>query len=215
MKYLEEQRVCDKFCFNLGKTFTETFQMLQQAYGEECLSCTQCYEWYQRFKTGRTSIEDDPKFGWPSMSMDDNYVEKVLAVIRQNHRLTGREVAEELGICKSLCHLILTGKLQMRHVAAKFVPCLLTDALLIHEFLTKHEMTVVPQPPYSPDLAPADFFLFSKLNSSLKGRRFQKVEEIGENLIWDSRHPAKHVPGRVPELEETLGAVYQEWRGVL
>jgi len=30
-----------------------------------------------------------------------------------------------------------------------------------------------------------------------------------------SRHPAKHVPGRVTELEKTLGAVYQEWRGVL
>ena len=30
-----------------------------------------------------------------------------------------------------------------------------------------------------------------------------------------SRHPAKQVPGRVPEVEKTLGAVYQEWRGVL
>ena len=30
-----------------------------------------------------------------------------------------------------------------------------------------------------------------------------------------SRHPAKHVPGRVSGLEKTLGAVYQEWRGVL
>ena len=60
MKDLEEQRVCVKFCFKLGKTFTETFQMLQQAYGEDCLSRTQCYEWYQRFKLGRTSIEDDP-----------------------------------------------------------------------------------------------------------------------------------------------------------
>jgi len=30
-----------------------------------------------------------------------------------------------------------------------------------------------------------------------------------------SRHPAKHVPGRVPELEKTVGAVYQERRGVL
>jgi transposase len=65
----------------------------------------------------------------------------------------------------------------MRRVAAKFVPRLLTDALLIHEFLTNHEATVVPQPPYSPDLAPADFFLFPKLKSSLKGRRFQAVEK--------------------------------------
>jgi len=46
-------------------------------------------------------------------------------------------------------------------------------------------VTVVPQPPYSPDLAPADFFLFPKLKSSLKGRRFQTVEEIEENSIWD------------------------------
>jgi hypothetical protein len=30
-----------------------------------------------------------------------------------------------------------------------------------------------------------------------------------------SRHPAKHVPGRIPELEKTLGAVYQQLRGVL
>jgi hypothetical protein len=35
--------------------------MLQQAYGEDCLSRTQCYEWYQRFKLGRTSIEDEIK----------------------------------------------------------------------------------------------------------------------------------------------------------
>ena len=65
MKDLEEQSVCVKFCIKLGKTFTETFQMLQRAYGEDCLSRTQCHEWYQRFKYGRTSIEDDPKSGQP------------------------------------------------------------------------------------------------------------------------------------------------------
>ena len=65
--------------FQIGKTFTEIFQMLQQAYGEDCLSRTQCHEWYQRFKSGRTSIEEDPKSGRPSTSMDDDHVEKVLA----------------------------------------------------------------------------------------------------------------------------------------
>jgi len=60
--------------------------------------------------------------------MEDDHVEKVLAVIRQNRRLTVRDVAEEVGICKSSCHLIFTEKLKMRRVAAKFVPCLLTDA---------------------------------------------------------------------------------------
>jgi len=119
--------------------------------------------------------------------MDDDYVEKVLAVIHQNRRLIVREIAEELGICKRPCHLILTHKLKMRPFAAKFVPRLLTDALFIREFFTKHEATIVPQPPYPPDLAPADFFLLPNLKSSLKGRRFRTVEEIEENSIRDLR----------------------------
>jgi len=100
--------------------------MLQQAYGEDCLSHKQCHEWYQRFKSRRTPIEDDSKSGRPSTSMDDDHVEKVLAVIGQNRRLTVREVVEEAGICKSSCHLILSEELKMRRVAAKFVPHMLT-----------------------------------------------------------------------------------------
>ena len=176
--------------------------MLQQACGEVCLSRTQCHKWYQRFKSGRTSIEDDRKSGQPSTSMDDDYVQKVVPVIRQNPRPTVREVGEEVGICKSPCHLILTDKLQMRRVAAKFVPRLLTDALLIREFLTKLETTVVPQPPYSPDLTPADFLLFPKLKSPLKGRRFQTVEETEENSIRDLR--------AIPQ--NTFQDAFQNWK---
>src|SRR5215469_11371107 len=334
MKDLEEQRVCVKFCFRLGKTFTETFQMLQQAYGEDCLSRTQCYEWYQRFKSGRTSIEDDPKSGWPSSSTGDDHIEKVRSVIRENRRLTVREVSEEVGICKSPCHTILTEKLKMHRVAAKFVPRLLTEeqkqnrvtvsqelldrsntdenvlknvitsdetwvygydvetkvhssqwvgkssprpkkarqscsnvkvmlivffdwkgivhhefvpcgetvnkefylkvmkrlreavrrnrpetwtnktwilhhdnapahaSLLIREFLAKQETIVVPQPPYSRDLAPADFFLFPKSKSTLKGRRFQTVEEIKENSLQDLR--------AIPQ--NTFQDAFQNWK---
>ena len=108
MKDLEEQHVCVTFCFELGKTFRETFQMSQQGYGEDCLSCTQCYVWYQRFKSGRTSIEDDPKSGWPSSSMGDDHIEKVRSVTHENRRLSVHDVSKEVGICKSSCHTILT-----------------------------------------------------------------------------------------------------------
>jgi hypothetical protein len=33
-------------------------------------------------------------------------------------------------------------------------------------------------PPYSPDLAPCDFFLFPKMKLQSKGRRFDTIEEI-------------------------------------
>ena len=35
--------------------------------------------------------------------------------------------------------------------------------------------------PYSPDLAPCDFWLFPKLKSPLKGKRFQTASEIQKN----------------------------------
>ncbi|MGR0295365.1 hypothetical protein ACUWCL_28355, partial [Klebsiella pneumoniae] len=70
MNVKEEQRVCVKFCVKLGKMFTETFQMLQVAFGDECLSRSRCHEWYKRFKEGRTSCEDDSRSGRPSTSTD-------------------------------------------------------------------------------------------------------------------------------------------------
>ena len=36
--------------------------------------------------------------------------------------------------------------------------------------------------PYSPDVAPCDFWLFPKLKSPLKGKRFQTINEIQENV---------------------------------
>jgi hypothetical protein len=48
-------------------------------------------------------------------------------MICENRPLTAREVSEEVGINKNFCHTILTEKLEMHRVAAKFVLCLLTD----------------------------------------------------------------------------------------
>jgi len=50
----------------------------------------------------------------------------------------------------------------------------------VSQFLAKNSTTVVPHPPYSPDLAPCDFFLFPKLKLRMKGRRFGTIEEIQE-----------------------------------
>ncbi|EFN77077.1 hypothetical protein EAI_02958, partial [Harpegnathos saltator] len=51
-------------------------------------------------------------------------------------------------------------------------------ASLIQQFLVKHNTVVMPQPPYSPDMAPCDFFLFPKLKRTLKGQRFSTIDEI-------------------------------------
>ena len=46
------------------------------------------------------------------------------------------------------------------------------------EFLHRNKMQTVPNPPYSPNLAPCDFFLFPTLKRPLSGRRFYNDNEL-------------------------------------
>ena len=57
--------------------------------------------------------------------------------------------------------------------------------MLKREFLAKKKTIIMPQPPYSMDLAPADFFLFSNLTTPMKGKRFAMIEEIKEKSIQE------------------------------
>jgi len=56
--------------------------------------------------------------------------------------------------------------------SASYDNALAHSTALVQAFLVKHHITQVCQSPYSPDLAPCDFWLFQKLKSPLKGRRF-------------------------------------------
>jgi len=42
-------------------------------------------------------------------------------------------------------------------------------SLIVGKFLTKNNVTTVPHPAYSPDLAPCDFYMFPKIKLRLKG----------------------------------------------
>jgi len=55
-------------------------------------------------------------------------------------------------------------------------------AICVHQFLAQHGIPVLDHPPYSPDLAPADFFLFPRLKSIMKGARFADVAAIKESV---------------------------------
>jgi transposase len=53
--------------------------------------------------------------------------------------------------------------------------------LAVQQFLTKNNIPIVSHLPYSPDLAPSDFWLFHMLKVGLRERRFATVEDIKEN----------------------------------
>ncbi len=51
-------------------------------------------------------------------------------------------------------------------------------------FLAKHKITCMNHPPYSSDMAPCNFYVFTKLKANLKGERFKSIEEIQATTIF-------------------------------
>jgi len=52
----------------------------------------------------------------------------------------------------------------------------------VAQFFTSKGITVMPHPPYSPDLVPCDFFLFQKAKSAMKGHHFETTEDIQRSV---------------------------------
>ena len=94
-----KQRICIKFYFKIGKTAMETYQLLQQTYGEDAMGRTQVFDWFRQFKEGRTSVASDPCLGQPSTSRNEEMIAKVRTIIHNNRRLTVQEIADDCIIC--------------------------------------------------------------------------------------------------------------------
>jgi hypothetical protein len=92
-----EQRVNVKFCVKLGKFATETYNLLKIVYGNECLSRTQVFDWFKRFKEGRKETGDDQRPGRPSTSKTDANIEEFGETVRQIlHNFSMKKVCSKM-----------------------------------------------------------------------------------------------------------------------
>jgi histone-lysine N-methyltransferase SETMAR len=57
------------------------------------------------------------------------------------------------------------------------------NALSVKQLLANHNITVLEHPPYLPDLAPCNFYLFPEIKSVLKGTHFLSVEDVKANTM--------------------------------
>ena len=56
------------------------------------------------------------------------------------------------------------------------------NSIFVTDYLTKMGIMTVPYPPYSPDLAPCDFWLFPKLKEKFRDCRYETIE--GWKRLW-------------------------------
>jgi transposase len=66
---------------------------------------------------------------------------------------------------------------------------------------TRLGLTILPHPPYSPDIAPSDFYLFGLLKGKLKGKDFESESQLVEAIKAEISAISK----------DTLILVFSEW----
>ena len=81
----------------------------------------------KRFSERRDSVTDEERSGRPATSRTEENIVKVRQIVRENHRLTVRSIAEQVNIDRVTLRKILTEDLGMRKVCAKMVPKELTE----------------------------------------------------------------------------------------
>ena len=60
-------------------------------------------------------------------------------------------------------------------------------SIVVQTWFAAKNIPLLHQPPYSPDLAPADFWLFPTIKKGLKGNRFATVEDMKTNATAELR----------------------------
>jgi len=70
------------------------------------------YEWTEKFKNSVTSVEDSPRLGPAFMAVTEDNIADVENVVRENRRVTVKEVASLLDISVGSAHHIIHDELK-------------------------------------------------------------------------------------------------------
>ena len=82
------------------------------------------------------------------------------------------------------------------------------------EIIRKLKWDLLAHPPYSPDIAPSDFFLFGRLKSALEGVRFENGNAVISYVQELVRTQPKNFLG-IKQLPKVGKKMYRSQRGLL
>ncbi|XP_037784684.1 protein GVQW3-like [Penaeus monodon] len=102
-----EARYAIKVCVKLEKNTTQTYELLQTAYGLSCMGRESVFRWHKKFKGGRESVRDDERY--------------------EDRRESIETISDKFEVSVGTVHKIIHDELNMRKICARFVPRVLSD----------------------------------------------------------------------------------------
>ena len=159
-----------------GKSCKEIKNTTDSAYGVKSLSISAIYKIIIKVKAGKNTDDQRP-LNSKKTKRTLGVVAAVAADIKADPRATCRDLATAHGVSYGTMHNILHVELGLSKKSARWVPKLLSDeqkeervrTCVVKNWLAAKKIQLLPHPPYSPDLAPADFFLFRRVKEELAG----------------------------------------------
>ncbi|UYV71282.1 GPS1 [Cordylochernes scorpioides] len=156
----------------------EMYELIKEAFGDAALSRSRTFEWFSRFQKGREKVNDDQHTGRPrSFRCEENKL-KIKELIKSNRRISIKDLSPETGLFGEAVRLKRPERWQNNDWILHVGNARPHTAHVVLQFLAKHSTIQIPHPPYSPDLAPNDFFSYPILKMNLKGRKFDNVDMI-------------------------------------
>ena len=117
-----EYRAVIRYLYLKGKTGQEIHCQLTNVYGSSAPSYAQVKFWVGEFKRGRTSFEDETRFGRTSDATDEEMCNKVRDLVYSDRRVKVEEIANALHISHGSVSTILHDRLGMCKLTASWVP---------------------------------------------------------------------------------------------
>ena len=115
-----EERYAIKFCFKLGKNATETYGMLQTAFGASCMNRASVFECYKRFKEGRGSVREDERCGRSKEVRTPELIGQIKNFIDKDRCVSIETISGQFDVSVGTVHTIIREELKMRKICAKF-----------------------------------------------------------------------------------------------
>ena len=107
----------------------EIHRRMLNVYHEDSPSYATVKRWASECHRGRRSLEDDPRSGRPVDATSDENVNAVESMIKDDRRVTVREIAHTLGVGLATVDRIIHEHLSMSKVCARWVPRMLTPEM--------------------------------------------------------------------------------------
>ncbi|RUS78489.1 hypothetical protein EGW08_013736 [Elysia chlorotica] len=97
-----------------------------EVYAEKCPNYSTVTHWVRKFKSGFLSVMDEPREGRPTSVVTEKNVSTVEGLVKQDRRITVKQLASETRISVGSVEKILHDHLNLNKVSARWVPRLLT-----------------------------------------------------------------------------------------